>query len=211
MSLIQDKEIAWKRHQLWFPVNQWQNGSISSNLHYSQLGTTIMHALHYTNRDIVRWGMFRIPKWFNPQFELGVTVHWSSTTTTSARTIHPRFKYVFMSIGDAFPGHDVAIGSSQFSDANALDTILVEQAYGSGTPYRWLKTNRGIVNKNWLTNDQIHEERYMIFGLAFPAALSNTILSNGQLVYILGIDFDYVPMMTRKPHSEIDAPVDDAY
>jgi len=96
--------------------------------------------------------------------------------------------------------------------AGALDTVIGNQVIASGTAFLLNRGNRGIKNANWSTPTLVHAGLWMEFSVELDAVTAIDIVTTPtENVWLLGLEFDYMPMFTRAPHSERDGPLDDSF
>ena len=217
--MISDRQIYWNRHRLFLPCAMWQGGSIAGGMLLSEVsigaGTSTLMKYQgatwdgsgttgYQQTSVVQ-GKFIVPKNFNPEHPLGFRLHYtlqvdSSTSTVLLPTLQINFK-------------SMTSGLLGAAASGVLNTIIPAKT-GQLLKGIYTLSGRGILNGNWSNRVNVFAGQWMEFSLLWTTltgyTLSATALPNGARLWVLGMEIDYVPMMTRFPHSEIDAPEDDA-
>jgi hypothetical protein len=208
--MISDRQMWWNRHRLWLPVQNWANGSIASNLTITKItkvaadmtyqglmwdGGTSGHAA-----STVIQGKIAIPPCVNPEFPLGFRIHFVNQVTSSAACVTKPVILAAIKTGNT----DVIADA-----AGALDTPIPVSTSATIPAGQFNISNRGIKNANWTTRSKIYSGSWLEFSLMW-GTLTNYTLGTGAKLWVTGLMIDYVPMLTRFPHGELDAPEDDA-
>jgi hypothetical protein len=200
-----DNTMFYKRGVLFVPTNQMVGGSVAN-------GAVPYLNFCITSRsyDCAQWGtvgantgmvsgaklegIIPIPKYFNPNWPLGFRLHWLATPAAGS-TVWSTFVMLaaFKKTGEVMAT----------AAAGALDTVIPIQSLSTGA-YYYNKTGRGIKNGNWATVQQVLDGMFMEVSFACTVGAGINLASQG--VWLLGMDIDYVPMLTRQPHSTHDAP-----
>lgn len=195
-----DRVIAWKRKRLYIPVAQAGNGSLSG-LTMTQLVGSV-YGLKLAAAGTPTEFSFKVPADLNPDFPLGIRVHWSSgTASTTVTTVSWVALLVFKAIDAVLTG----------AGAGALDTVITLAQAVSATAKlnnwssRGLKTMLGV-----LTRAQILGAGGAMGHLSINLSAAGGTIDSSNAIWLLGVELDYVPMKTKFPHSENDAPYDDA-
>jgi len=147
--------------------------------------------------DLVQ-GVILIPWQWNPEFELGVRLWWNVDVSDGNETC----SFIMLHEFDAL---DTAI---DLVATTALDTPWALLQAVSTTAEQIYRTSRGIIDAGWATRAQIHAGYLMSFSVELDAVANIAIAT--QEVCSLGLEFDYMPMETRFPHSDVDGPLDDS-
>lgn len=201
-----DKDMGWKRHKLFIPASQWQNGDNAAGIILARYdathqyngvvwGTSNGGTVGHASAAAVQ-GSMPVPSWWDPQHPLGFRVHFTQYGITSAAaTITPLMLLQFVN-------RNATIVTTA---SGALDTIIGAQTYPNTTAAQFLRSSRGVKNGLWRSRAQITDGCYMCWSMAVTASTSLTT----NAVHVLGLEVDYVPMMTIYPHSELDRPEDD--
>ena len=208
--MITDRNIMWKRGRLWLPSSVFQNGSIAANnplteITWNSTGRKLQGTLWdgsgttgFTSSQSL-YGCIPIPKDFNPQFPLGFQLKFIPAVSASSTNA------IQWSVGLALSVEGAStLAMSSFA---AVNTNFTSQALlGRGVIH---KTSRAIKNEHWATRTQIFSGLLMEFEIKI-AAITGYAIDTTNKLWLFGMEIDYMPMLTRFPHSEIDGPVDDA-
>lgn len=126
--------------------------------------------------------MMLIPSEWDRKLPIGVRAIWVTASTTIADRLTWTFLY-----DEITPGTDAVIAA-----ATVLDTIIAEDAVSVATAYTMYRSPKGVINPGSLADSAL----YWSFSLR-PSAQTNNPLSDG--VYLLGVEFEYGPRLTRNP------------
>lgn len=135
-------------------------------------------------------GAIRVPPDLDPLWPVGFRVNWSSTGAAGSATWLLLLKTIAK--GAAFV--------AKASVTTALDTVLGLNALTLANGNEW--TRRGIKNKIGLSRDAIEEGAMLGFTLELDAV--GTIAAS--TVTFLGLELDYVPVLTIGGGSNYDRP-----
>lgn len=195
MPFETDAHISWVRKRLFIPALNLQLGG--------QAGTTVqvnssgIYAFKCVAAATAFLGGFKVPADVNPHWPLGLTWHLAPGTSAfnSPATITMTSLLDFKAQGTV-----LAVATS------ALDTVHTAVTCPATAASATMKSTRGVKNANFLSRSQIFAG---VFGVISGAIASSVTLSGTDFVSVLGLELDYVPMLTRFPHSEQDCPLDD--
>jgi hypothetical protein len=202
-----DNTMFYKRGVLWVPPHDLVGGSVA--------GTYLNFAVVNRTYDTAQWGtvgantgyalaaklegIIPIPKYFDPNWPLGFRLHWTAGTAGAGATAWATWVVLaaMKKVGEVFA--TAATG--------ALNTPVPIQSQSNGQFY-YNRTGRGIKNGNWATVQQVLDGMFMEISstIANPIGAGLTITDG---IWLLGMDIDYVPMLTRQPHAQYDAPDND--
>ncbi len=122
----------------------------------------------------------RTPIDLNPEFPIGVRINWASGSSTTADTIDWIALLQFFAEG-------VAIAAP----SSALNTTIAQDNVTGAHHNQW--TGRGIKTSGMPTREQVEDGALMSVRIemnAFAGGLTEN-------KYLLGVEFDYVPHLTR--------------
>lgn len=209
-----DRNIAWKRKRQWIPCNDWLNGANAAGINVSQItnrkvqgaGIGVGTAFISAGAGSGWPGFVPIPFDANPEFPLGFTLLWTHSYAGSTAST------LTMAITQNIFLNSVIIPTA--SAATALTTpITAKTLAASNTAFIPVVSSRGILAANWMGKSNLLTPglgAMLQFFVACSALSGGGLALNTDNVWWLGLWLDYVPMRTRFPHSEQDAPLDDA-
>lgn len=129
--------------------------------------------------DIVTLGM-KLPFDFEPGRPIGIKLHWTSGSSTAADTIDWIVLYEMV----------LADGQIPTSISTALDTAIAQDTVGVATSFLNKWTSRGIIDADAITRTQLEAGVLLLLSIEMDAS---AIDLSGEKVWLLGIEFDYVP------------------
>ncbi len=198
MPNVHDRIIQYKRGRLFLPTHRLVGGANEPDYKESEVGSNLGYnaavwsSTGYTvGSPLV--GKFIVPTDWNPNFPLGVSVYWVTDSATTSDTVDWKIFLHMIKVGEVIP----------FGNTSVLDTVIAQDTnLGAKFLHR---TSRGIRNKNWSTIKDIHNGLMGQMNVELDATTVD--VAGTENVWLLGVLFDYVPMLTRQPHSEHDAPL----
>lgn len=194
--MLYDNQAAWVRKRLYLPVAQAGNGSLSGLTMTQLIGS--LYGLKITSVGTPTEFTFPLPKDVNPTWPLGFRIHFAGSGTTVGTVswiILQHIKLLNAALVAAATG--------------ALDTVItLPQTQVTTYANKSQVSSRGIRNANFCSRSDVFNGAWMQASVELDAAGGTVDASNA--VWLLGLEMDYVPMLTRFPHSEFDCPLDDA-
>jgi hypothetical protein len=195
---ITDRQILWKRKHLFVPFTQFKLGTNTGVTPTAYVASSAYYALVLTATGTATEGVVKAPEDANPSFPLGVKILWGKLASGAPTDL------TWVMLLDMIPEFTIPIAAA----AGALDTIIGSRVLGSlATAGGLMWSGRGIKNANWATRAQVLNGLLWQFSVNLTVAAS---IDGSHQIAMFGAMFDYMPMKTRFPHSEIDGPVDDA-
>lgn len=196
---VTDRNINWKRQFLYIPAIGWKGGTSGVST-APVTGSGFLGASVAGNASIPSTpvqGALILPYDVNPNFPLGFRVHFSSGTQTDLTVIQHKVLVDFA----AAEG-----GTISATPATALDTVLASKTVSAGAGKSFYSP-RGIKNAGFATIAQILAGYMMFFSVG---VIAQTVTSDALVNIMSGLMLDYVPMRTRRPHTDAaDCPQDD--
>lgn len=128
---------------------------------------------------------FMIPYDLDPRATIGFRVHWTSGSATAADNATWIVRYSIRNASQAI-----------VNPATVLDTAIAVQNWVDATTFKWMRTARGIMNRDTLTfaGDDVTP-----IGLALEVELdASDIDLAAEGVWLLGLELDYWPIRTRR-------------
>lgn len=188
--LVHDRNTAYRRGRLWVPVSEWTQGltitAITSALGGFKVtaGTTVMKAA------------FRCPYDLDPQFQIGVKVFLvgDGTDPSAIGTIPHTLLGTIVDKDEAILDTPAGDPDTDFEVMSAL----------SATPHVLTTTSRALLPKGLSTREGISNGAF--FNLSITLGTVGGTISGTNFVVYTGLEIDYVPMRTRAPHADHDAP-----
>ena len=206
--MVHDRQIAWKRHNFFLPAVNWQWGGHGVALNILQSPTMVNVTGHLWNVATTQAdnggigdkaeGTMLVPWQWNPEFDIGVRLWFNSDVSVGFETVSFIMLHEFDAVNTAI---DLVASTALDTPWGLLQAIgtLQDQIY---------VTSRGIINAGWATRAQIHAGHILSFSVELDAVANITIAT--EEVCSIGLEFDYMPMETRFPHSEVDGGLDDS-
>lgn len=197
---IHDRNIEWRRARKYIPFAQWAMGGIGGGSATALISSSALYGNKITAAGTAVEGAFRLPYDVDPEFEIGIRVHYAGdgTTPEAVGTLSFIALMKFLKISEA----PVAAA------AGALDTVIATTAAVSATDNQLEWTARGIKNKGFLGRSDIDDGAICQFSIELDAV--GGAINNTNFILVLGVEIDYMPRRTRFPHSEVDGPLDSA-
>ncbi len=194
---VHDHDILYKRNSRFYQFGELCGGSVSAEHKNSAITSRAFDAARwstsYNASGEYQEGLIVVPKDWDPNWPLGFRIHW---TGSSAGNLTWRVGLDFVALDGAIP---TTGAGTDLDTLIALDTLA--------TAYDFTMTSRGIKNANWANNTQVTNGHYAAIKLECTAG---TIDLTSEIAWGMWLEVDYVPMLTRFPHSEHDAPLDNA-
>ena len=191
-----DRNINWKRQFLYIPMIQWRNFS-NSLVTPPVTGSPWCGAEFTANAGTPIEGGMILPYDLNPNFPVGFRVHAVAKTALTDLTSVTWTMLCLM----AGPVNGTAVGTA----TGALDTAIAATTVSAGAGKSHYSA-RGIKNGGFASIEQILAGYLMQWSVVLTT--STGTISNGCI--LSGLMMDYVPMRTRRPHTDaIDCPQDD--
>jgi len=203
--MIQDQRIDWMRKRLFLTAldiqgidtgkvgtavtSAWETAGVTADeVTNVGMGTYIM-----TDTELLN-GYIPCPYDLDPKFNIGFGVHWTADHDgTGALTSSWILLQDAIKIGEVIALPATALNTiipllSAYNDENGVTTV---------TDFRIQKTGRGIRDDIGLNRAQIEAGAFITFKLELDAAINETSIR------FIGLEMDYVPMMTvgNGPHT----------
>jgi hypothetical protein len=191
-----DRNIEWKRHKLYIPINQFQNGSSAPNVELTEVTGLNMLGHEFDGSGGIQSvggvveGAVIIPPWWNPEWPLGFRVWWTSQATALDVAT---FKVLALVAAEGEAIIAAATG--------VLDTLVAEDILT--VEFGIQRTSRGIRNANWSSRAVVDAGALLQFSVELDA--TDATLASSESIWLLGLEVDYTPMMTVYPHNDRDA------
>lgn len=198
MPNVHDRIIQYKRGRLFLPTHRLVGGANETDYNESEIGANLGYnaavwsSAGYAVGGVVN-GKFLVPTDWNPNFPLGMSLYWLTDSTTTSDTVDWKIFLDMIAVGSVIPTATPAV----------LNTVIAQDTNLGAKVLH--KTSRGIRNKNWSTIKAIHAGLLGHIHIELDATTIDVGVTEN--VWLLGVEFDYVPMLTRQPHSEQDAPL----
>jgi len=155
----------------------------------SEISTFGFPGINFLEDDVVGWCL-RVPIEFDPLWELGFRVHFTSASVTAADDF--QFTLAF-DVKDAPAATSelaaVAVAGTALAAAStALNTVIAAQTWIDATAYKNTWSPRGIKDAEWSSRGAIEDGAAMVISLTATVADTAAIL--------LGLEIDYMPRLT---------------
>ena len=202
--MIRDRNIEWARQRMYIPMWHFQGLEPINAVPGTQTTSDVM-----TSADDAAPGMNEIgalgfmgmpmtandsvshvmgfPSFWDIRKEIGVRVHWTADIGGAAVATDAAEWLVVFDQVDA----DEALAAP----ATALNTVIANDVYGSTTDAIYKITERGIINAN------VFDVSALDGLFAFNVELQAVTTFSGDEVNLLGIAFDYFPLLTVGGHN----------
>lgn len=195
---VHDARIMYKRKTTIMTPSQLMGGSVAAAYRNDVVtgkshDTAMWGTGGYTSLGDVLEGWFVVPSDWNPEWPLGIRLHWTADESGS----------IDWKVLLAFNAQNTAIPAAA---TGALDTVIAT-ASPSTVDFAPVRTARGIRDGHWSSIAAVHAGLYCSISVELDA--DATIDISSDLVWLLGVEFDYMPMLTRQPHNNTDAPLTD--
>lgn len=191
-----DRNILWRRKQLYIPFTAWGNGGIIGGTNTQVVGPLYGNKITAVGTGFQ--GLFRVPHDLDPNFELGMRIHYCGDGTA------PEAVGTLSFIALLNFRTNAAVTTAAVS---ALNTPIPTTGVVSETDNLLEWTERGIRNKGFLSFEDIANGAMCQFSVELDA-VGGTI-SATNFVVVAGVEFDYMVSQTRYPHAEFDGPIYD--
>jgi hypothetical protein len=185
MSITHDRTIAWKRKRIEVTFHQY---SLDTTEEVNGSGIRGIDAAASTVYDLG----IKLPTDVDPRFPLGIRIHYATDSTTDTDTITWTPLYGIIHVGSAL----VTQSNSLPIAVTTIDGILFAHNYSA----------RSEIAKHFASIAQIHAGAVLNFNVQLTTDID---VAGTESIWLIGIEIDYVPMKTRQPHSETDAPLND--
>lgn len=191
-----DRNIAYKRGRLYIPVSNFGLGSLAGITIDQVLGGVYGETISSSSSGNVKEGAIKVPTFFDPNWSLGFRVHWTAGGTPATMG-----NVTWVVLQNLIVNGGLCLSAA----AGVLNTIIAaaDPPPSAANRHKW--TSRGILNRGWATREQVHDGAILQFSVSLTA-VSGTIDGTNH-AKLLGLEIDYVPMHTRFPQSELDAPL----
>lgn len=199
---VRDKNIEWLRKRLYIPTIAWGGmiskafnctstsqfaaGDIMISAHTGAKDWTEVSSFGYTTftptaaNDALA-GYCRVPFDCDPQYEMGVRVHFASASATATDTLT-------WAVQLDFKAKETAL----IEPATVLSTtIAASTVIGTAHAHQW--SARGVKTGAFLTRQQVEDGAIMVW----EVILSAIHTGHTEALYLLGIEFEYAPFLTK--------------
>lgn len=148
----------------------------------AQVTSRPLYGLKFGAVSDIGYCRYKLPIFYNPDFDLGIRLNWTSGSSTSADTIDWTTVFEFVKTDNAIPT----------SISKVLDTIIAQDTVGAATAFLNKWTSRGIIDKD---NSEVPTREQVEAGV--DLLLKNTLSATAidvasEIVWLLGIEIDFV-------------------
>jgi len=155
----------------------------------TEVSTFGFPGVQFLESDVIGWCL-RVPIEFDPLWELGFRVHFTSASVTAADDF--QFTVAF-DVKDAPAATSelaaVAVAGTALAAAStALNTVIAAQTWVDATAHKNTWSPRGIRDPEWSSQGAIEDGATMVISLTATVADTAAIL--------LGLEIDYMPRLT---------------
>lgn len=205
--MLTDRTAQWKRGRYFLPAHMFAGGATHPDHNITQVTGRPLQGLLWDGslNGLTTGGKYEghliVPQHWDPHWPLGITPIWCTDQGTANDGVTWLTLLAVKQLNTALAA----------AAAGALDTVHGAQVIASAATFLVMRGNRGIKNGDWSTAALIHTPGIRLeFSVEMDAVAQINMGANEQ-VWLLGLEFDYVPMLTRAPHMDIDAPLDDQF
>lgn len=188
--------MHWKRHRLYIPTSAWSGTPPTQT---QVLGPVYGKSLAAAGATTVE-GALKIPTSWDPTFNLGFRLNFTEGGATGTAVT----AVTWTMLADIIKANAITLANA----ATALDTVLTATTLPATPKSKSIWTGRGIKNGPIGVPTDIDDGMWLQWSAALTTA-ANIDASN--TIVLLGVEIDYVPMLTQAPHSELDRPLASDY